>query len=73
MFSVFKMSGCLLASRVRNRIILSPEVKQVQVKLNLELHKRMTRQLQEELTSRVEVWKKELEERLIKIQVGVGE
>jgi hypothetical protein len=31
--------------------------------LNLELHKRTTRQLQEELTSRAEVWEKELEER----------
>ena len=40
-----------------------------QVKLNLELHKRTTRQLQEELTSSAEVWEKELEERLRKIQV----
>ena len=42
--------------------------------MNLELHKRTTRQLQEELTSSAEVWEeKELEERLRKIQVGVGE
>ena len=42
--------------------------------MNLELHKRTTRQqLQEELTSSAEVREKELEERLRKIQVGVGE
>ena len=39
----------------------------MQVKLNLEFHKRKMRQLQEELTS-AEVSKKELEERLRKIQ-----
>ena len=64
------MSGCLLACRVRNR----NQLKVKQVKLNLEVHKRTTRQqLQEELTSSAEVWEKELEERLRKIQVGVGE
>ena len=38
--------------------------------MNLKLHKRTTRQLQEELTSSADVWEeKELEERLRKIQV----
>ena len=46
----FQFSKCLLACRVRNRIISS-----LQVELNLELHKRTRGQLQEELTSRAEV------------------
>ena len=44
-----------------------------QVKLNLELHKRMMSQLQEELSSSADVCEKELEEKLRNIQVGVGE
>jgi hypothetical protein len=38
--------------------------------LNLELHKRMMRQLQEELSSSADLWEKDLEE---KVGVGVGE
>ena len=44
-----------------------------QVKLNLKLHKRMMRQLQEELSSSAGVCEKELDEKLRNIQVGVGE
>ena len=47
------------------RCLSCPEVKQI--KLNLEFHKRKKRQLQKKLTS-AEVWEKELEECLRKMQ-----
>ena len=56
---------CSLLGEWQRKISSSPEVKEA--KLNLEFHKRKMRQLQEELTS-AEVSKKELEERLRKIQ-----
>ena len=54
-----------LESEWHKKINNSPEVKQA--KRSLEFHKRKMKQLQEELTS-AEVWEKELEERLTKVE-----
>ena len=57
-----------LESEWHKKISNSPEVKQA--KRSLEFHKRKMKQLQEELTS-AEVWEKELEERLTKVEEKV--
>ena len=57
-----------LESEWHKKINSSPEVKQA--KRSLEFHKRKMKQLQEELSS-AEVWEKELEERLVKMEEKV--
>ena len=57
--------GASLKNEWQKKINSSPEVKQA--KRSLEFHKRKMKQLQEELTS-AEVWEKELEERLKKLE-----
>ena len=57
--------GASLKNEWQKKINSSPEVKQA--KRSLEFHKRKMKQLREELTS-AEVWEKELEERLKKLE-----
>ena len=57
-----------LRNEWQKKINSSPEVKQA--KRSLEFHRRKMKQLQEELTS-AEVWEKELEERLMKVEEKV--